>query len=525
LEAQGRVQEALAAYQHIADRYSHTAAGNDAKISIENLIVLGHNADMGESVGLPSDDSLSSAVTTPISPQQTPESIAEDKSPMNDNSEKETDDVQPPPENVSFIKTLCPVCDGSIEFPADALGQEADCPHCHKTFVLGSVTAPAQPEKVPSALNQPPPPVNSDYDSEEAEAIKDVFDYPLCIGPLIAGVMSFAVLAANIIGVVSAFVWLLWLKQWLALGVGIAVCIAGTFIASILLLPSIGIASPALLFIKTRGKFLAVPFMLLSSACMTGAMVGWGALVIWWMPRLGIDKAFVPLLIWSYEVATIPWASILKTELRLRAHALKPQEERDGGLAVFHISFFSFGYIIAVLARWIWDASTEKAIWIIFWFNAAAFAYSNGIALWRMIRRWFRRRNLADERILPIGGSVLRPKTSELVFWCLLLGITVLIALIAIPNFVKARATSQANACINNLRQLDGAAAEFALENEKKEGDAINFPDDLKLYIKLNSNGEIPGCPAGGFYSVKRVGEKPTCSLGTNVVPAHILPQ
>jgi len=32
-----------------------------------------------------------------------------------------------------------------------------------------------------------------------------------------------------------------------------------------------------------------------------------------------------------------------------------------------------------------------------------------------------------------------------------------LLAAIAIPNFVKARATSQANACINNMRQIDAA--------------------------------------------------------------------
>ena len=39
-----------------------------------------------------------------------------------------------------------------------------------------------------------------------------------------------------------------------------------------------------------------------------------------------------------------------------------------------------------------------------------------------------------------------------------------LLAAIAIPNFVKARATSQANACINNMRQIDAAANQFALE-------------------------------------------------------------
>jgi uncharacterized paraquat-inducible protein A len=29
-----------------------------------------------------------------------------------------------------YVKTLCPVCDGSIEFPAQAFGQMANCPHC-----------------------------------------------------------------------------------------------------------------------------------------------------------------------------------------------------------------------------------------------------------------------------------------------------------------------------------------------------------------------------------------------------------
>ena len=96
---------------------------------------------------------------------------------------------------------------------------------------------------------------------------------------------------------------------------------------------------------------------------------------------------------------------------------------------------------------------------------------------------------------------------------------------IAIPNFVKARATAQANACINNLRQIDAAANQFALEHRKTNGEAINFPDDLTPYIKVNNQGKIPPCPAGGTYSIKKVGEPPICSLGTNVTPAHVLPQ
>ena len=99
-----------------------------------------------------------------------------------------------------------------------------------------------------------------------------------------------------------------------------------------------------------------------------------------------------------------------------------------------------------------------------------------------------------------------------------------LLAAIAIPNFVKARATSQANACINNLRQIDAAAQQFALEQKQTTGATINFPNDLTPYIKMNSGGSIPACPASGVYTDTSVGATPTCSLSSNVTPAHVLP-
>ena len=100
-----------------------------------------------------------------------------------------------------------------------------------------------------------------------------------------------------------------------------------------------------------------------------------------------------------------------------------------------------------------------------------------------------------------------------------------LLAAIAIPNFVKARAQSQANACINNLRQIDAAANQFALEQHKSTGYSFSFPSDLTPYIKLNSAGSIPPCPANGAYSVGTLGATPqeSCSLST-ATPAHVLP-
>jgi prepilin-type N-terminal cleavage/methylation domain-containing protein len=58
-----------------------------------------------------------------------------------------------------------------------------------------------------------------------------------------------------------------------------------------------------------------------------------------------------------------------------------------------------------------------------------------------------------------------------------------LLAAIAIPNFVKARGTAQKNACINNLRQIDGAKEQWALENKKSSG-ATELPRWWHLYLQ-----------------------------------------
>ena len=94
------------------------------------------------------------------------------------------------------------------------------------------------------------------------------------------------------------------------------------------------------------------------------------------------------------------------------------------------------------------------------------------------------------------------------------------------PNFVgsgRGGPVAKANACKNNLRQIDAAAYQFALENHLTNGDAINFPNDLTPYIKLNSRGKIPSCPSGGTYTLKNVGDNPTCSLSTLANTPHAL--
>ena len=99
------------------------------------------------------------------------------------------------------------------------------------------------------------------------------------------------------------------------------------------------------------------------------------------------------------------------------------------------------------------------------------------------------------------------------------------LAAIALPNFIKSRAKAQANACINNLRQIESGCQQFSIANNLGPGAIINYPTDVASYVKLNSSGSIPPCPAGGTYSLLAVGANPQsqCSLSNIVNPAHIL--
>jgi type IV pilus assembly protein PilA len=88
------------------------------------------------------------------------------------------------------------------------------------------------------------------------------------------------------------------------------------------------------------------------------------------------------------------------------------------------------------------------------------------------------------------------------------------LAAIAVPHFVRARATAQGNTCMNNLRQIDSAAQQYVLENKLNAATPLTL-DILKPYIRLDANGNIPGCPAGGTYEVTNAGTDPTCSLAS----------
>ena len=70
-------------------------------------------------------------------------------------------------------------------------------------------------------------------------------------------------------------------------------------------------------------------------------------------------------------------------------------------------------------------------------------------------------------------------------------------------------------ACINNLRQVDAAKQQWALENNKT-AEATPTDAELKVYIK---NNVMPTCPVGGKYTIGKVADYPTCSIASHALP------
>ena len=98
----------------------------------------------------------------------------------------------------------------------------------------------------------------------------------------------------------------------------------------------------------------------------------------------------------------------------------------------------------------------------------------------------------------------------EIMIVVLIIGI---LLAIAIPNFVRAREGSRAKACQGNLKQIESAKEQWAMDNKKVATDSP-ATDDLygaDKYIKAE-----PACPNSGSYTVGSVATAPECSISDN---------
>src|SRR5688572_3659187 len=96
----------------------------------------------------------------------------------------------------------------------------------------------------------------------------------------------------------------------------------------------------------------------------------------------------------------------------------------------------------------------------------------------------------------------------EIMIVVLIIGI---LLAIAVPNFIKARESSRTKACVANLKQLDSAKEQYAMDNKLNTGDPVPAG---ALYGAAGYIKTAPVCPSGGTYTEGAISAAPTCDVG-----------
>ena len=99
----------------------------------------------------------------------------------------------------------------------------------------------------------------------------------------------------------------------------------------------------------------------------------------------------------------------------------------------------------------------------------------------------------------------------EIMIVVLIIGI---LMAIAVPNFIRARESSRTSSCIANLKQVDSAKEQYAMDARLSQGGTVAMTDLSPTYMK-----SVPTCPAGGTYAVNNVGTNPTCTIAGHALP------
>ena len=109
---------------------------------------------------------------------------------------------------------------------------------------------------------------------------------------------------------------------------------------------------------------------------------------------------------------------------------------------------------------------------------------------------------------MRIHGNTHRDRGFTIIEILIVVTIIGALAVMAWPNYVKYRARAQVGTCISNLKQIEGAKAQWAFENLKNNAD-VPVMSEITPYLK---HSETPTCPSGGTYQLRRIAKQVICS-------------
>ena len=187
--------------------------------------------------------------------------------------------------------------------------------------------------------------------------------------------LSIPIALMNFFGGIISVIWLASLGEWRIMGIGLLIGLFGTFFISVALMPTLLFALPSAKLIERGnipiGVTLAIPSTLYTAA----VMAGWCYLVFKFAFGLAAERHSIPILLWSYGVATGPWTYM----------AFKEDRGSASGASTMYAFFISIACLLMVLLRLIGGAEFSTCftalivvmvVAVVFHFALTIFAFS-----------------------------------------------------------------------------------------------------------------------------------------------------
>ena len=107
----------------------------------------------------------------------------------------------------------------------------------------------------------------------------------------------------------------------------------------------------------------------------------------------------------------------------------------------------------------------------------------------------------------------------------IVVAIIALLAAIAVPNFLRSRKRSQATQVLEDLRQIDSAVDQWAIENNKAGGSAVTWAD-VQKYIKNGTRLYTSGGKdiLGNSFTINPVDTAPKVAAATYTALSDVAP-
>jgi len=154
-------------------------------------------------------------------------------------------------------------------------------------------------------------------------------------------ILSIPLLILNMFSGIVAGIWLAILGQWSIIGIGVLIFINSTWVLGFVIMPAMLLAAPATMFAEKRNTFGLVCFVALSSIYILSVITLWCCGILFLFVRDATASSLIPRLLWSYGLATGPWAYM----------ASRDAQESDSQVSASMIATFlaQLGYVTIMI--------------------------------------------------------------------------------------------------------------------------------------------------------------------------------